>query len=221
MRPLAATFTKLLDPVQIVESSEALSVITAPGVEAAIWNRKRPDWVTSELAALPFEHLETVRICAELPQVETSVSSAFASWEGLPERTADWLAKDVAALAECLADILTVTRVLLRLEVVRDDACRKFHKDWVRARMICTYVGPGTEYGSFTADADQHGRQFVVPTGAPILLRGKNWPSGEHDSVLHRSPAIKEAKLSRLVIVIDEAPQDARLGLQTETCCIA
>lgn len=32
-----------------------------------------------------------------------------------------------------------------KLEVVADDACRKFHVDYAAVRLICTFAGSGTE----------------------------------------------------------------------------
>ena len=39
------------------------------------------------------------------------------------------------------------------LEVVRTDSCRKFHADYVTARLITTYLGEGTQWLD-EADAD-------------------------------------------------------------------
>ena len=56
--------------------------------------------------------------------------------------------------------------VRLRLQAVTTNACRKFHLDAITGRLVCTYRGPGTQYGTSTAGEDpEHIR--TVPTGAP------------------------------------------------------
>jgi len=90
----------------------------------------------------------------------------------------------------------------LRLDVVRTNACRKFHIDAVTARLICTYRGTGTQYGISTDGADPK-RVFTVPTGAPIILRGTLWPADLPSGLLHRSPPIVDTGETRLLLVID------------------
>ena len=90
----------------------------------------------------------------------------------------------------------------LRFDVVTTNACRKFHVDFITARLICTYRGPGTQYG-ISADGSEPRRVFSVPTGAPILLRGKLWPERPNSGLLHRSPAIEGTGETRSVLVLD------------------
>ena len=115
-----------------------------------------------------------------------------------------WMEKDITELATQFAEVLSLTHINLRMEIVRDDACRKFHRDAVRARLICTYAGPGTEY-AFRCDDDEAARFGSVPTGCPIVLKGKSWPGVSPSLVTHRSPPIEGLSSLRLVVVIDEA----------------
>ena len=92
--------------------------------------------------------------------------------------------------------------VRIRLDVVHDDACRKFHIDSLTARLVCTYRGPGTQYGIST-DGNQPSRVFSVPTGAPFLLRGTQWPDPPVSGLMHRSPLIEGTGMTRFVLVID------------------
>ena len=36
--------------------------------------------------------------------------------------------------------------IKLQLEIVTTDMCRLFHADYYRQRLLCTYLGPGTEW---------------------------------------------------------------------------
>lgn len=214
-RPVAET----LAPVQSVDDIRGLDLIAADGVEAVVRQRAMPVRVCEHLQDYPARGVENVRLCVKTADVEDRVQSVFREWGGMADSVTEWLATDISAQSERLSVILDVSRVVLRLEIVRDDACRKFHKDWVRARLICTYSGPGTEYGEVRDERDPPQRVHSVPTGSPVLLRGKTWSSGAADTVLHRSPPIEQSGQTRLVVVIDEAPPDMPEGLQTEMSC--
>ena len=90
--------------------------------------------------------------------------------------------------------------VRLRLEPVFDDACSKLHIDNVVARMICTYSGPATELGLEAVAPESAER---IPTGAPVLLKGKRWPDEKQPSLRHRSPPISGTDQARLVVVLE------------------
>ncbi|MEL7183288.1 MAG: DUF1826 domain-containing protein, partial [Pseudomonadota bacterium] len=79
---------------------------------------------------------------------------------------------------------------------------RKFHIDALTSRLVCTYRGTGTQYGT-SLDGDDPRRVFTVQTGAPILLRGTLWPGHPSSGLLHRSPPIEGTGESRLVMVLD------------------
>ena len=114
----------------------------------------------------------------------------------------DVLVDDVAALADVFAAIMGVQYLRLRLDVVNDNACCKFHIDAVTARLVCTYRGTGTQYGIST-DGQEPKRVFTVPAGCPIILRGTLWPDPPQSGLLHRSPPIEGTGETRLLLVLD------------------
>ena len=113
-----------------------------------------------------------------------------------------WLAEDIADLAQRFADVMQVANVRLRVQAVTTNACRKFHRDAIAGRLVCTYRGTGTQYGTSIKGNDPK-RVFTVPTGAPILLRGSLWPAEPPSGLLHRSPPIEGTGETRLVLVLD------------------
>jgi hypothetical protein len=124
-----------------------------------------------------------------------------------PER--DWLEHDIASLANVFSDLMNPLFLRLRLDVVTTNACRKFHIDAITARLLCTYRGTGTQYGIST-DGEDPRRVFTVQTGAPLLLRGTQWPGEPPSGLLHRSPPIEGSGETRLVLVLDPVfdPED-------------
>ena len=99
--------------------------------------------------------------------------------------------------------ILSTSNIQLRIGVIDDDSCRRFHRDTVKARMICTYRGPGTLYG-FAKPGDEPITFSQVQTGQAILLKGKRWSAPRTQTLLHKSPPIEGTGISRLVVVMDE-----------------
>jgi hypothetical protein len=109
---------------------------------------------------------------------------------------------DIAALARRFATLMRARRVRVRLDVVSGDACRKFHRDAVTARLICTYRGAGTQYG-LSVDGGAPEVIEQTPRGAPILLRGLHWPERPRSGLVHRSPPVAGTGETRLLLVID------------------
>ncbi len=190
--------------VIIGRDPDILADIRDPGIAAAIW-RRTPDpefqrWVN----ALPKDNLPDLRTVVPVHLAEAAVRAACES-HGLPAcRERDMLASDVGALALMLAKTLTVRLLRLRLDVSEDVMCPKFHLDNVRARLLCTYRGPGTEYVPENV-AEETGRIRQVPPGGVAVFRGRQWSCGERTALLHRSPAVTPAGGPRLLLVIDPA----------------
>ena len=106
--------------------------------------------------------------------------------------------------------------IKLQLEVVDSDKCRFFHEDKMRQRLLCTYLGPGTEWLD-NSNVDRSGlckgnndkvviNYEKVNKAKPfeiLLLRGALFDdSGLGD--VHRSPPVEAEKKSRIVLKVDE-----------------
>lgn len=182
---------------------EVLTRIAAPGTAAVIWTRALAPDLARGLAQADPARLPSLRAEMALPQVAAAVRAAGAD---LPAPLASALAEDVAALALALGQATGAMRVTLRLEPVTTDACRRFHVDNVRARLLCTYRGQATQLAAPGEDATP--RQMA--TGAVAILRGARWPGDEETGLRHRSPPIGGSGETRLLLVIDPAaPEDA------------
>ena len=188
--------------VGMADKPEDLLAIHQPGCAAAIWKRQLlPDfqfWMNQlDPTQLPQGRvilhrnaiLETINQLCEIAQTPDD-----------PER--DLLIDDINGLAQLFADLMATQYLRLRLDVVKTNACQKFHIDAITARLVCTYRGTGTQYGIST-DGSEPQRVFSVPTGAPILLRGTLWPEGPKSGLMHRSPPIEDTGETRLVLVLD------------------
>jgi hypothetical protein len=119
------------------------------------------------------------------------------------------LIEDAALLADRFFAAMDLAMLELRLEVVRTDSCRKFHADYVTARLITTYVGEGTDW----LDEDDAAR--VASGAAPErvhrlsafdvgLFKGK---LATDRPAIHRSPPIADTGAVRLLLVLNPASQ--------------
>ena len=112
------------------------------------------------------------------------------------------LIDDIAALSAIFGSIMESRYLRLRLEVIRTNACFRFHIDAVTARLICTYRGRSTQYGNSIMGSEPE-EIHSVPIGSPIIMRGTLWRSGVKPDLLHRSPQIEGTGESRLVLILD------------------
>ena len=132
----------------------------------------------------------------------------------------DALIVDAARLARLFCDAMELTTIELRLEVVRTDSCRKFHADYVTARLITTYVGEGTDWlddadaRRVAAGAEPRQINRLAPFDVG-LFKGK---IATPTPAIHRSPPIAETSGgARLLLVLNPVsrplvePEDSAL----------
>ncbi|MEM9147883.1 MAG: DUF1826 domain-containing protein [Pseudomonadota bacterium] len=188
--------------VGVVDRPEALSAIADPGCAAAIWRRDPQPGAQAWLDALAPEQLPRARLVLRPEAVRKTAQEICETCGTPPCPERDRLVEDAAALADLFAGLTKAPFLRLRFDVVTTNACRKFHVDAVRVRLVCTYRGTGTQYGNAT-DGAEPSPVFTVPTGAPILLRGTLWPEHPKSGLLHRSPPIEGTGETRLMLVLD------------------
>ena len=203
-RPVNALHDVARDPtacVALAAGPEGLAAIRDPGCAGAIWCRPAPPF-QAWLEALPPAALPCGREILRPGAVRAAVERFCdgADTPAGPERAA--LTGDVAALAERFASLVDAPHLRVRLTPVDGDSCRRFHVDAVRARLVCTYRGPGTQYG-LVEDGAAPTQIYAAATGAPIVLRGRLWPAPQAPDLVHRSPPIGGTGRTRLVLMLD------------------
>lgn len=195
--------------VHLTDSAEDLSAIHRQGVAAAVWQRAPLPLFQNWIDGLDAELLPKARVILRpeaIPDAVRHICDTSGTPDG-PER--DMLIDDISALAKIFAGLMRARFLRLRLDVVTTNACRKFHVDAVTSRLVCTYRGTGTQYGTSRGGSDPE-RIFTVPSCAPILLRGTLWPEQPASGLLHRSPPIEGSGETRLLLVLDPVtdPED-------------
>lgn len=171
--------------------------------------------------------------CATLPEFELSravlsdtddLSALLARLPDGPERAL--LHEDMLALLRAFAAASGDLTVHIGLALTRQDECSRFHHDSLRLRLLCTYVGPGTEWLPAHAvhapalGSPHHHSQDVIAdpeaicrarTHHVLWMKGNRFGFG-HAACVHRSPPIRHLGLSRLVLRI--STPDSPLPLQ-------
>ena len=178
--------------VTVATTADGLAGIADPATALAIWQRPLPPLLRDALAGLDCDTVDDIALDAVDARLDTVLRAA-----GYPEAIVTPLAADIGLLLDRHAELTNSNRPALRLEVVETDACRRFHADYVTLRLLCTYIGPGTQWHrTATPDAIEQ-----VPTGAVALFKGRLLL--DPPLLLHRSPPIEATGGRRLMLVID------------------
>jgi hypothetical protein len=194
----------LLDSLDRHSSDPAvLAAIRADDCNLAVWQRPAFADFTPLVTGDPLD----LRFVSDVARLEPRLAGALseARFEGEPELHRA-LAQDAAQLAKHFCTAMNLTRFELRLELVRTDSCRKFHADYVTARLITTYVGEGTDWldAADAARVAEGGHPQRINRLAPFdvgLFKGK-LATGR--PAIHRSPPIAEtAAGARLLLVLN------------------
>lgn len=181
------------------EDSAVLERIHDRHVQLALWQRRRPralDWLDD----LDFDEIDDVQKTLAVESLEFWLPGALLE-AGYPDGPHTALGQEISALARSYARIMEVDSIRMRLEIVETDACRKFHMDNVKARLLMPLTEPGTQW--IEADVLPDGQVHHLRAGAIGLFKGRIWV--ETQAILHRSPPIAGTGVSRLLLVLDLA----------------
>lgn len=168
--------------------------------------------IAAALDALPIDQIPTMRLVAAAGVVHQTVEPALNRLHFAPAWLAAWLASDIQFLARIMQEQSGADQLVVRLERVDDNACRLFHSDNVRYRLVTTYRGPGTEWIpsrllTRRGDDDVFDPRDVqsLERGWIAILPGRRASFTDQEEILHRSPAIEGSGIARFFLAIDDA----------------
>jgi len=193
-------------------SDAILGTILLPMITLAFWRRKLAPSLARWVEAFDLSSVDDLHFTTSREAFAADLSGAFEAAGYARSPGAELLRLDIEALARCVLDIFDDSAIEVRLEVVETDACRKFHADYVAARLVTTYRGPGTEWlGRADARALAAGvlpgesAIRTVGTGSVAPMKGRLW--APEDALVHRSPPIPGTGAQRLVLAINPVPE--------------
>lgn len=197
------------DHVAVAVALDVLAAIHDPAINLAVWQRMLDDALAADAARLLRFQGEPLRLDLAVPDLAAALPGAMvaAGWPPAPR-----IVPDMAMLAGCFADVMGCGAVSLRLEVITGDACRKYHADYVTARLITSYAGPGSQWlrdGDAAALAAGLAAEELAPqqlqAGEVALFKGRRWSDAP---IIHRSPPIAGTGQRRLVLVINPSESE-------------
>ncbi len=197
------------DSVQTCRSVDGLAAIQSSSTELVIWKRGLPPQFRDWLDHIPIEVLPDLRLLIKPIELQIALEPLLNQCGMQAGDMRDLLIADLANLIQVFAGITASARVDLRLERVNDDACWKFHRDSVDARLITTYRGPTTEWvkPSHGERAIREQKEFSGPLerlGANDVAIFKGSRASTGNGIVHRSPPIAGTGCTRLLLCINQ-----------------
>ena len=167
----------------------------------AVWERHVPGKFTGLLSSDP----KDIRFNAPLLHLREHLEKCLDDAGYIDQFERDELAADILMLAERYCSILKLTELEVRLEIVTTNSCRKWHADFVEARLITTYAGSGTQWlthadAARVKNGTEPLRINAMSAGDVGIFKGK---LGTNSPVIHRSPPIDGTGEKRLLLVLN------------------
>lgn len=157
VEPMAATMRLSPRP-----TGQRLSRSALQSGPISVMPRTLTPGVGKALDALPAASLPCLRVIGDIALTSRSIDAALRSPSFAPQWLSEWLSDDIVFLARLFQSLVGAARVLVRLEAIQDDACRRFHTDNVRFRLVTTYRGPGTGWIALAQRERPGGRPGTV-----------------------------------------------------------
>jgi hypothetical protein len=186
---------------RLSHSIEVLDEVADGCCNLAVWERAP---ITGADAVIDLARAD-VRFTAPLASLDQALRDHLSASGFADSVVRDALIADVFELAQRYCSILKLDHLEVRLEMITTNSCRKFHADYVRARLITTYVGAGTDW----LDSEDAARvkQGLEPlhinslrAGDVGLFKGK---LATKTPAIHRSPPITGTGQRRLLLVLN------------------
>lgn len=190
------------------ETINGLANISEPMFSLVIWERKTPKSLQKWFAEQQPEQLPSGRVLADRQNIREAIKTFFLKNKHNDQNEQQWLANDIVQLAQKYADITDCKKIDIRLDVIQNDACWKFHLDRVDYRLVTTYKGEGTQYVSpenaeqaLNEQTDYSGPIKKIDEQNVAIFKGSNNTCGR--GIVHRSPPIKEKQETRLLLCLN------------------
>ena len=195
--------------IETCHSADGLAVINHPGTELVIWQRALTSCLQTWLERMDPSRLPYLRVLVQPSDLRRAVEPHLDDC-GMPRGDMrDLLLGDVDDLVSAFASITQSEHVDVRLERVNHDACWKFHRDTVEARLVTTYRGPATEWVQpvHAQRALREQKRFKGPLerlGDYDVAIFKGICAGPSNGILHRSPPIAGTGRTRLLLCLNK-----------------
>ena len=181
----------------------------ASAAALAIWRRMPPADIGLAIERQPLDAIQGWRLTTNAGALETHVREALSACGLEQEGLRRHFATDMTHLGRVFATATGAKDLEVRFEVVKGDACRRFHTDSYPERLAVTYVGPGTvvvprchSERALAEQDDYSGPVLEIPAFWVSLFAGEQ-PG--RVGLVHRSPRITGTGAVRLFFCVNAA----------------
>ena len=204
-----------------LESSDIdiLSNIYDEMINMVVWQRSLSSECTENVESI-LSIMPTLKI-EEKIEPKNAYSLLKESLKAVEDR--DAFCEDVATLVDMFCCLFDLRAAGLRLSILDNAMCPRFHVDHVPCRLVTTYIGDGTQWiahekvnraklglgsgglldeesGLYASASDIH----HISNGEVALLKGESWSGNEDAGLVHRSAFPKPGD-KRLLLTLDFA----------------
>lgn len=195
--------------IAVGETAAVFKTWGAATTSLAVWHRDLPVDIAELLVELRLDDITGWRrsfdAATAAPLIAEAMSTSGFSHPAL-ER---FLATDMALLARLFAASTGTSHIEARLDIIRDNACRRFHTDACPARLAVTYLGPGTVWvphghgeQALAEQESYSGPRLEIPAFSAGLFVGEQ---AGRIGLVHRSPRIAGTGRARLFFCVNGA----------------
>jgi hypothetical protein len=195
--------------IETCDAAEGLAAINKPDMELVIWRRALPLCLAAWLEGLVASQFPDARVLVRPNELRCAVEPHMDACEMPPGEMRDLLIQDVDDIVLAFSRITRSELVDVRLERVSHDACWKFHRDRVDARLLTTYRGPATEWiqPCHAEQALNEQKRYSGPierfqTNDVAIFKGSC--VGQGRGIVHRSPPIAGTGRTRLLLCLNK-----------------
>lgn len=201
--------TPLMTGIDICGTEDGLAAIKKPGTELVIWQRDFPKRFQDWLDRLDAAKLPDFRILVEPRDLRRAIDPLLDACDMPACDLRDLLVEDIDDLVHRFAEVARSETVDVRLQRISHDACWKFHRDSVEARLLTTYRGPTTEWVQMVhadrALAEQQDYEGPLERlGLHDVALFKGSCAGPNSGIVHRSPPIAGTGQTRLLLCLNQ-----------------
>lgn len=194
--------------IRTCKTRGGLASIKEAMTELVIWQRSLPSGFQEWIEQTDGIDLPDIRILVKPHELRRALELSINNSGLKSDKMRDRLAEDISDLVDIFANITKSEDVDVRLQRINDNACWKFHRDFVETRLLTTYCGPTTEWvqQAYAEKAIQEQKDFKGPLehlayGDVAIFRGSS--TGVKKGIVHRSPPIADTGITRLILCLN------------------
>jgi len=194
-----------------------LSLIQKDDTNITIYERKTSKELEAYLNTLLSKGFNKLNTLLNVEDFDALFDQHFKPFQIKHETGHNLLKEDIKKLLLQFSKICNNPSMKIFFGIVDTDMCRRFHVDMYELRMLCTYLGQGTQwlqndninYDSLNNYGDNEGivlnEKDIKQLNASdvAIIKGALYPNSTVGGLAHRSPRIENLNQKRIILRVD------------------